>query len=1080
MFSQVAEKKTRTVQLVLFVGWLTLIASLFWDPITLQLTRPEAVDSAFRIKSTGVPVQGTLLVNEPYELGARVFWAMVVPILPLFLIVFGHEAWRRICPLSFASQIPRRLGFNRKKEVLQRRTGRVERSIVLIKRNSWLQRNTWYVQGGLLYIGLCARLLFINSERMVLGLFLLGVITAAIVVGYLWGGKTWCNYICPVNVVQKIYTEPRGLLESSPHLTRPALSQSVCRTPTLGGDKQSCVGCTVNCGDIDLEKSYWESIDDPKRRHVYYMFWGLVIGFYGYYYLYSGNWDYYFSGIWTHEKLTAAKLFGPGLYILGRPIPIPKLVAVPLVLGACCAATLWLGLTLEKLYRQMRKATKPIPEGEILNHCLCFSAYLSINTFYLFGGRPNLLLLPPTVTRCIDILIVALTTLWFWQAVQRTPFRFRRESLASSLLEQLRRLKVDVSKYLDGRTLDELKPDEVYVLTKVLPAFSQEQKLEAYRQILDDAIATGKTSSAVSLELLHEMRMQMNISDEEHRRLLEALGMSSTADLDAQRAASHEKYACIQNYTEIAGSAVCNKVEAGRTLDAALSDPEIVSTTRILRASFQISDGEHEVVLDQLGGPGGFFLLRIAQHLEQLKGLLSARFCMHSFGMSGSRSKAISRLLIGSIDKKVLRLVAKVLAIIRALGNGPEARWSAFNTAALAGEAVYQALEQPVDPGADLLWVDAFDVEVLHLLQGAQPDAALVQAPPEGLSAHTFREVIRNGVDLAQNLHFLAQDGDPFTAALVITAFAESDPDTARALAAETRNQADLVRNRLLDETVRVILDGSGSDAALAAHPTLRITAGLPHEPPQTQRFTKPFVTIGRSPDNDVCVASGLLSPHHLTVERQQDGFVLSRHGHAAVFVDGVACTTDCVPIPSGARLDFANGDEPAPSITMAWDALDENFIREDVDTLGRMLYLAGHDSFAQLDLPSLAVIAGAAEIRHYPCGAILCHAGAASSELLLLHSGEAKRHDEGSPRSTDRYVQEGALVGEPGSLAPWAHTLSVCSDIAVVVAVANDELLWQRMRLKRTSRAAGPEAGDLTDNLSHRAATGDPLGHPL
>ena len=133
---------------------------------------------------------------------------MLIPLFPLFLMVFGHEAWRRICPLSFASQLPRYFGLRRQRTTLQRRTGRLEHAPALIARDSWLHRNAWYVQCGMLFLGLCSRLLFINSDRTAFAVGLLMVIAASIAVGYMWGGKSWCNYFCPANIVQRIYTEP--------------------------------------------------------------------------------------------------------------------------------------------------------------------------------------------------------------------------------------------------------------------------------------------------------------------------------------------------------------------------------------------------------------------------------------------------------------------------------------------------------------------------------------------------------------------------------------------------------------------------------------------------------------------------------------------------------------------------------------------------------------------------------------------------------------------------------------------------------------------------------------------------------
>lgn len=401
--------------LLLFV-WFILIASLFWDPFSLPLTSPDALGSPFKNNQTPVVFQNEYLFPTPYSLGARVFWTMIIPILPLFLMVFGHEAWRRICPLSLASQIPAHLGLRRRRSTFVRRTGLIKSDVILINRNGWLERNSWYVQFGFLFIGVVARILLINTDRQALGIALLSVIGAAMVTGMLWGGKTWCNFFCPANVVQKIYTQPSGILESSPHF-RPLLPQSMCRKPTNKGDISACVACKTNCGDIDLQRSYWNGVTDMPRRNVYYMFFGMILGFYGFYYLYSGSWDYYFSGAWTHEDNIREKLLGPGLFLMGHTIDIPKVIAAPLVIAFACGSSLLLGKLLEAGYRKLRSCDEGIAEDMIIHHCLSVCAWLSINAFYLFGGRPNILLLPPLTGRIIDIAIVALTTLWLRKTI---------------------------------------------------------------------------------------------------------------------------------------------------------------------------------------------------------------------------------------------------------------------------------------------------------------------------------------------------------------------------------------------------------------------------------------------------------------------------------------------------------------------------------------------------------------------------------------------------------------------------------------------------------------------------------------
>ena len=81
-----------------------------WSPFQLS---PDINDIDSCIK-----VQGVCLQEEPYGLGASFFWCLIVPSGVFMLLIFGHEFWRRICPLGFMSQTFRFLGKQRQKNGL--------------------------------------------------------------------------------------------------------------------------------------------------------------------------------------------------------------------------------------------------------------------------------------------------------------------------------------------------------------------------------------------------------------------------------------------------------------------------------------------------------------------------------------------------------------------------------------------------------------------------------------------------------------------------------------------------------------------------------------------------------------------------------------------------------------------------------------------------------------------------------------------------------------------------------------------------------------------------------------------------
>jgi len=318
MFGQISERRMHWVRWILTIAWLLIVASLFYDPWTPQFTVPNHPWSPLRLTDSCISVQGKCIAEQPYAIGTTIFWGAVVPAAIFILLVFGHEAWRRICPISFLSQIPRSLGWQRQFKRENAKTGKVRYELAKVKPDSWLGKNYPYVQFGWLFAGLCGRILFFNADRLILALWILATIAAAIAVGYLYGGKSWCNYFCPMAPVQRVYSEPGGLFSSNAHTSDQSITQSMCRTVLPDGKEQSaCVACQNPCMDIDSERVYWDGLSKPKESFIRYGYVGLVVGYFVYYYLYAGNWEYYFSGAWARQADQLDTLFSAGFYLFG-------------------------------------------------------------------------------------------------------------------------------------------------------------------------------------------------------------------------------------------------------------------------------------------------------------------------------------------------------------------------------------------------------------------------------------------------------------------------------------------------------------------------------------------------------------------------------------------------------------------------------------------------------------------------------------------------------------------------------------------------------------------------------------------
>lgn len=481
MLSTASEKRFHIVRWVLFLAWVLLIASLFYDPLSTALTHPEndlsplsdGVLAIAKDPSRCVDAQGYCVPLLPaYPIALRVFWGMVVPSAIFIVLVFGHEFWRRICPLYFFSQLPRALGLQ---------------PLLKIEQNLWLQNNHFYLQFVLFFLGITARILIINSVRPVAGVFFIFTLLAAASVVALYGGRSWCHYVCPFGMVQTVFTGPKGLLVKPAHTAKPfSLTQSTCRTVDASGAEQSaCVSCKSACMDIDAEQSYWEQMYKPGRRLVQYGYLGLVIGYFCYYGLYAGSFSYYFSGVWSHEIRAIAALAYPGFYLFEQEIPIPKFIAAPLTLAVFAMASCAICTGLERLYRgylKHRASAREIDESLIpeksLHRIFSICTFLAFNCFFVYGGRPEIMKWPLAAQFAFQTSIAVVSSLWLYRVWGRSSALYEQERWIDKKQRQLKKLPLDVEALLGDRKVNELSAPEIDVLAQTLPSLMKREEVK--------------------------------------------------------------------------------------------------------------------------------------------------------------------------------------------------------------------------------------------------------------------------------------------------------------------------------------------------------------------------------------------------------------------------------------------------------------------------------------------------------------------------------------------------------------------------------------------------------------------------
>jgi hypothetical protein len=508
MLAKLPEKTIHLTRWGMIIGWFILILSLFFDPISHHLTEAGQL---FASSVNCFQFQGECRPLTAYAMGARFFWGMILPLVILTLLILGHEAWRRICPLSFFSQIPRALGIQRK---------------LTIDETSWLAQNTLAFQFTLLFVGLNLRLLLVNSDRLLLGVFLVFTLLTALTIGYLYDGKTWCQYFCPMAPVQMVYSEPSGLLGSKAHTAPPkSITQSMCRTVdrTTGKEKSICVACKSPCIDIDAEGAYWDGIRQADRKLLYYGYLGLVIGFYAYFGLYTGNWQFLSAGVWN-ETNQFDTLLKPGFFIAGQAIAIPKLLAIPLTLTVSTGLSYTIGLYSELIYKRYnRRQAHPLPPETVQSRLFAIAAFLAFNCLFFMGVRPTLGYFPGFVQNLIAWLAVLCSSLWVVKTWNRSLQRYSRERDMNLLRRQLKKIDIDVAQFLDGRSLDQLSPDELYTLAKVIPGFTQEYRWQIYSNVIREALEQKTTTPSSSIRTFETIRQKLEISEDDHWSVLDQL-----------------------------------------------------------------------------------------------------------------------------------------------------------------------------------------------------------------------------------------------------------------------------------------------------------------------------------------------------------------------------------------------------------------------------------------------------------------------------------------------------------------------------------------------------------------------------
>ena len=284
-----------------------------------------------------------------------------------------------------------------------------------------------------------------------------------------------------------------------------------------------------------------------------------------------------------------------------------------------------------------------------------------------------------------NALVVLVSTLWLVRTWGRTDTQYKKESIADKLRRQLKKLKVDFTKVLGGRTLDDLKADELDLLAQVVPQVTKQDRIDVYKGVLEESLQSGSIEATNSLKSLESVRQRLEVSEEEHYAMLTELGIDDPTLLKSPQEYAQEDRLRIESYKEAIAGILQELVDSGMpVLEAVEARTKQITN---LKNEYNINKEEHFQVLSGL-----FDALR--PKAEKLLALLqteNSRYQVVSNFQPYSNTP-IFMLLRKLLLAKQQLIIRPLLAVLELLNDEPDAIELAQRTGVVASDAIAQIM----------------------------------------------------------------------------------------------------------------------------------------------------------------------------------------------------------------------------------------------------------------------------------------------------------------------------------------------------------------------------------------------------
>jgi len=498
------------------------------------------------------------------DVGSAIIWTVLLPLFPVALLIIGFSNWRNICPLAYFSKISQKMNWFEKRKVPH-----------------WFEENFYYFQYSLLFIAFYMRLTILNYDNTLLALFFILLILSAFAINLIFTGKSWCNFFCPVGVVERVYS----LSNAKNYMTN-----SACET---------CTACKMHCPDIDLENNYWREATDQQKSFIFYSFPGLILGFYLYFYLYAGNFDFYFSGAWTETKLS---FFESGFFFAKD---IPLFLAVIVTLAFFSYLSFYIFKNLEH-YLGVHKLLPNTTKETLAHKIKVLSSFIAFNIFYVFAGAPAYMHYPIAYGIFYFIVVVS-SSIIFYKEIFREESFFIQERFALKIVKRWNSIKPIPSN---------LK--EIYY-SYIHDNKNRNSRIRVYKKTVRDLMQEGilNKSTKLILEKLHE---QIGISSQEHKYAMKSIRLKNRDLFDNSIKKSSEQRYQIKSYTKL----VENAFKECHSLDD--------DYMKRLQKEFCISDDIHQKIVRKILHTDDSLLKNVMSLLDEIITLIEIKKSLYNDG----------------------------------------------------------------------------------------------------------------------------------------------------------------------------------------------------------------------------------------------------------------------------------------------------------------------------------------------------------------------------------------------------------------------------------------------------------------